>query len=221
MSRVSSIRQSPHAAQTRDRPDAAPLFAAFASSAAVRARGILMAARTSTAARTAPTANTVHTPANPIASNTVGVTTAAAVEPTQPQTPQMPMAVPTLPGSTHALTTKGPHVVRMVRATPSTAREATSAALEPAASPIHDPVTAMPNAATIMFFAPNRCASNPDGNAANTLASVKIDMSQEAASASMSKSAMRELRMVGTLYWIMATATPAASSTVPTRTGLR
>jgi len=112
----------------------------------------------------------------------------------------MPMAVPTLPGSTHALTTKGPHVVRIVRATPSTAREATSAALEPAASPIHDPVTAMPNAATIMFFAPNRCASNPDGNAANTLASVKIDMSQEAASASMSKSAMRELRMVGTLY---------------------
>ena len=44
---------------------------------------------------------------------------------------------------------------------------------------------------------------------------------EEAASASMSKSAMRELRMVGTLYWIMATATPAASSTVPTRTGLR
>ena len=125
------------------------------------------------------------------------------------------MAVPTLPGSTHALTTKGPHVVRIVRATPSTAREATSAALEPAAS------TAMPNAATIMFFAPNHRASNPDGNAANTLASVNIDISQEAASASMAKSAMRDPRMVGTLYWIIATATPATSSTVPTRTGLR
>ena len=178
-----------------------------------------MATSTSTAARAATTANAVHSPEKPAVSNSVGTSTAATVDPTQPQMPHTPMATPILSGRTHWRTTRGPHVVRMVRAAPSMARETTSRGAMRANRPTTEPATAMPQATTIMVFAPNRFASMPDGIAMTMLASVKMDMSHEAVWASRENCAMSGAMMVGTLYWIMATATPAARSTMPTNKG--
>ena len=58
-------------------------------------------ASTSTAAIRATAANAFHKPSNPICSNTVGVTTAAIVDPMHPQMPHMPIAVPILSALTH------------------------------------------------------------------------------------------------------------------------
>ena len=135
--------------------------------------------------------------------------------------PQMPNAAPTSSDLTQDWTTTGPHVVRIVKAAPSTARDAMRTTLVCAASPMSEPAAAMPSATTIILFAPNRWASIPEGSATKMLASVNTDMSHEAVSASMENIAMRSVRMVGTLYWIIATATPATSSTAPTAIGLR
>ena len=122
------------------------------------------------------------------------------VEPKQPQIPQIPIAEPIFSGFTHFCTTIGPQVVKIVRATPSTAREKMRTALEPEATPISDPRMAMPHATIIIRLAPNFCASQPVGNATKMLMSVKIDMSHEAAFASIANSAISSVRIVGTLY---------------------
>ena len=181
--------------------------------------GTRMDTSTSAAARAATTANAPHSPEKPAVSNSVGTSTAATVDPTQPQMPHTPMATPILSGRTHWRTTRGPHVVRMVRAAPSMARETTSRGAMLANRPTTEPATAMPQATTIMVFAPNRFASMPDGIAMTMLASVKTDMSHEAVWASRENCAISGAMMVGTLYWIMATATPATKSTMPTNRG--
>ena len=178
-----------------------------------------MATDTRTAAHAAIAANRIHKPLNPSVSKTVGVTTAAMVEPKQPQIPQIPIAEPIFSGFTHFCTTIGPQVVKIVRATPSTAREKMRTALEPEATPTSDPMMAIPHATIIIRFAPNFCASQPVGNATKMLMSVKIDMSHEAAFASIANSAISSVRIVGTLYWIIATEMPAIRSTTPIITG--
>ena len=92
------------------------------------------------------------------------------------------------------------------------ARETTSRGAMLANRPTTEPATAMPQATTIMVFAPNRFASMPDGIAMTMLASVKTDMSHEAVWASRENCAISGAMMVGTLYSVSYTHLKSRSS---------
>ena len=113
----------------------------------------------------------------------------------------------------------GPHVVKIVRAAPSTARDRMSTELIRANKPIMEPTMAKPSATIIIFFAPKRCARFPAGMATKMLAKVKIDISHDAVVASIENCAMIDVMMVGILYWMSATATPENNRTTPTKMG--